>query len=343
MASRAALTPGQAAERTKVLAQRAGAWNRHATEAVRANLELAIEKGEHRLRIDYGGLKILHDLQGGDGKPLGAVAKVEVVERSSSDMMDEDLADTDEPATESSAAAPGPTPEVQHLQPSGAADGAAAATAAARVAELEKRAATATARRRRQKAARKERDERARLLAAQTGAPTGGDAPQEQVHVPLWSTSMGQDAAMVRLLGEVTERCATEGGRRGVQTRAISVLYAGRTYSAAVLSGTVATTMMPGKCGGELLALLGSGLTEEGISTLLRRWSQPQQRSGFLGSTTAQPFASLMRPGPTGTHHQAAAGQAARAGGAAGETRDLRIPRRTDSPQDSFVFGRSGQ
>lgn len=110
---------------------------------------------------------------------------------------------------------------------------------------------------------------------------------------------------MVRLLGEVTERCATEGGRRGVQTRAISVLYAGRTYSAAVLSGTVATTMMPGKCGEELLALLGSGLTEEGISTLLRRWSQPQ----LLG--------------------------------AAGETRDLRIPRRTDSPQDSFVFGRS--
>ena len=89
--------------------------------------------------------------------------------------------------------------------------------------------------------------------------------------------------------------------------RSQQLLYAGRTYSAAVLSGTVATTMMPGKCGEELLALLGSGLTEEGISTLLRRWSQPQQHLG----------------------------------GAAGETRDLRIPRRTDSPQDSFVFGRS--
>ena len=91
--------------------------------------------------------------------------------------------------------------------------------------------------------------------------------------MPLWSTTMGQNGAMVRLLGEVTERCANVGRQRGVRTCAVSVLYGGRNYAANVLSGTVAVTMSASKRGEELLALLGSGLTEESISALLHRWS----------------------------------------------------------------------
>jgi len=172
----------------------------------------------------------------------------------------------------------------------------------------------ATARRRRQKQARKQRDEEARLLAAQAGVQTGVDgAPEQQVMVPLWSATMGQSAAMVRLLGEVTERCAVEGGRRGVSTRAVSVLYGGRNFNASVLSGTVATTMTAGKRGEELIALLGGGLTEEGISTLLRRWSQ-----------AAAPSSPSPAPGPA-------------------DARVARLVARMkaeQTPKDPFVFGK---
>ena len=80
---------------------------------------------------------------------------------------------------------------------------------------------------------------------------------------------------MVRLLGEVTERCANEGRRRSVRTCAVSVLYAERNYSASVLSGTDGATMSSRMRGRHLLLLLGSGLTEEALSDLLHRWSQP--------------------------------------------------------------------
>ena len=318
-----ALTPGQAAERTQAIAQRAGAWNRHATEAVRANLEVAIEKGELRLRIDYGGLKILHDLTDEEGKPLGKVGRVEVLAGDSGVHKDEGLADAGEPAPRDAAAPPAPPREAPLLDGEPMEEDAAkdAAKAAARLATLEERAATATARRRRQKQARKARDEAARLLAAQPGAQTGGgDAPDQQLHVPLWSATMGQGAAMVRLLGEVTERCARESVLRGVPTCAISVLYSGRPYSASVLSGTAATKMTASKCGEELLALLGGGLTEEGISTLLRRWSQAAAASGAsrLAPAARSPSTGGATP-PSGTHDGVTGARALQGGSAVNE------------------------
>ena len=278
-----AYLPGQAAARTQHIAQRAGgAWNRHDTAAVRANIGLAIEIGSPRLRIEYGGLKILYQLVDDLGIPLGGVAKV-VVEGFSGDvLMDDDLTAVAGGPSSAAATHPLPLPEVQPTN--AAADDAVAAVAAVAIAAA-KVAATATARRRRQKQARKERDQAARLLAAQPGVPIGDDAASRVVvHVPLWSTTMGQSAAMVRLLGEVTERCAVEGGKRGVSTRAISIIYGGRAYSAAVLQGTVATCMTASKCGEELLALLSGGLTEEGISILLRRWSQTAATSSSSSS-----------------------------------------------------------
>ena len=264
-------TPAQAVARMdQLVPRRAGAWNRQARAAVRDNLELAIEMGEPRLKLNYGGLIILHQLVGDDGKPLrGKVTRVDVHD-ANDEHMDEDLAaEADEPA---------PAAVVSPAQPQASSrddPAVAAAAAAARVEALEKKAAVRTEARRRQKLARRKRDEAARLLAAQTGAPSNGaGAPETQVHVPLWSTSMGQSAAMVRLLGEVTQRCAVEAGRRGVPTCAVSAVYGGRAYSVSVLSGTVAVQMEANKRGEELLALLGSGLTEEDISVLLRRWSQ---------------------------------------------------------------------
>ena len=293
--SAAALTPSQAAARTQQLAARAGgAWNRHDTAAVRANLELAIEKGEPRLRVQYGGVKILHDLRHDDGTLLGAVSRValEDVEDDGSAHMDEDSAAAAEPAP--AAAAPSPPPP-SHAPPQAPHGVQAAVDDAVRIAALEQKAATQTERRRRQKAARRRRDEDARLLAAQDGARREEGAPEEQVHVPLWSTSMGQGAAMVRLLGEVTERCANEGRRRGVPTRAVSVLYAERNCSASVLSGTKGATMANRARGRQLLLLLGGGLTEETFSSLLHRWSEAAVEAGAAPSahsSATQPASS---------------------------------------------------
>ena len=89
---------------------------------------------------------------------------------------------------------------------------------------------------------------------------------------------------MVRLLGEVTERCANEGRRRGVPTRAVSVLYAERNYSASVLSGTKGAMISNRSRGRQLLLLLGGGLTEETFSSLLHRWSEAASEAGAAPS-----------------------------------------------------------
>ena len=155
---------------------------------------------------------------------------------------------------------------------------------AAELARLQQRAATATARRQRQKAARRARDEAARLLAAQaaSSAQEGGDGdePTKPVHCPLWSTTMDQKQAFIRLVGEVTGRCATVARGRGLKTKAIALPYGGSTYSVSVLTGTEATVMPASRGAAELLALLGAGLTEEGLTALLERWSKPVVASG---------------------------------------------------------------
>lgn len=92
---------------------------------------------------------------------------------------------------------------------------------------------------------------------------------------------------MMRLIEEVTKRCAAVAQQKGVRTCAMSALYGGKGYSVAVLAGTAAVQMTTAKLGEELLALLGSGLTEEGLSTLLNRWSQPLPRAGSFSASSS--------------------------------------------------------
>ena len=112
---------------------------------------------------------------------------------------------------------------------------------------------------------------------------------------------------MLRLLGEVTGRCATVARKRGLSTRAISLPYGGRNYSVSVLTGTEAAVMPASRGAAELLALLGAGLTEAGLTALLERWSKPTVASGSgvlpptSGvATTAQTAASTKGPAPSG-------------------------------------------
>lgn len=300
MRSRDALSPGEAAARTRALAQRAGAaWNRHDTAAVRDNLRLAIEMGEARMRVSYGSnLKILHDLRNDDGTLLGAIRRVVVEDDAGDDGVSMDDGQTDEgrPADSVAATAPADTQRLQPTAPASIPQDDGAAAIAARLAALEKKASVATLRNRRQKAARKERQKAVRLLAAQASSAEAdaraGVVPASQVHCPLWSTTLGQEAAMMRLTGVVTERCAAVARKNDLSTKAVRVQYGGRSLEATVLSGTAAVAMTESKRGEELLALLGSGLTEVGISALLNRWSQ----TAVQGSPPAPRSTSGMRP-----------------------------------------------
>jgi hypothetical protein len=124
---------------------------------------------------------------------------------------------------------------------------------------------------------------------------------------------------VLRLLGEVTGRCATVSRKRGLSTRAISLPYGGRAYSVSVLTGTEATVMPASRGMAELLALLGAGLTEEGLTALLERWSKPavDGGSGVLPTAagvaaTAQTAASTKGPAASGLGSGTPAGGAPR-------------------------------
>lgn len=254
------------------MARRAGsAFNRHDKAAIRASIEVAMEMGHARCFVEYGGLRIRFDLDGG----VGAGSAADEVIRVGGDGSGMEV---DVPAGAPASAPAGVDPPTS---PVAAPADAQAKADAARVEALEKKAAVATERRRRQKKARRQRDEAARLLAAQASSAAGaGDGAQDtRVHCPLWSATVGQGLAMFRLLHEVTERCSTKARDGRVLTKAVEVHYGGRSIgSCNVLSGSAAVGMTACKRGEELLALLGSGLTEERLSTLLNRWAQAQER-----------------------------------------------------------------
>ena len=213
------------------------------------------------------------------------------------------------PATARAGAAPATAPAVpRHVAHEGAvatavAQGAAALSPEAVAALNAERAATQKERRKRQKAARKAREQAALLLAAQsasTAVPTG------QVHVPAWSTTMDQREAFVRLVGETTEKMTRHAhSSSGRSTATVSARYAGRDYSVAVISGTVAMTMTAEKRGEELLALLGSGLKTGDLTNLCARWSQPNTAGSFFNpprtTTGVAPLNLFSRPSPGGS------------------------------------------
>lgn len=277
-ALRDALTPGEAEVRMRTEARRHGGdWNKHCTAAVRANLMLAREFGHQKLHVEYsnGALRFRHDLKG----------DVVVAEEPGGVTIQVDGGDGAQMETEGEGvAAPAPTPNAPvstspgATLPGGDAAATQAAAAAAELERLREKALTATERRRRQRASRKARDDAARLMAghaAATSGKGGGDDALHIVHVPLWSTQMGQTKAMMRLIEEVTKSCSVVAGTRGLSTKGLPLIYGGSKYQVTVLMGTAASEMTADRRGAELLRLLGSGLTEATLSDLLNRWSQP--------------------------------------------------------------------
>ena len=119
---------------------------------------------------------------------------------------------------------------------------------------------------------------------AETEAPRWhGDAetPTSRFAAPLWSTHVDLKMGLTKLIGVVTERCAVEAGRAGLSTRACDLYFSGARYEVTVLSGTAALAMSPTDRTVDLLMLIRHGLTEERLTTLLRRWSK---RSASAGS-----------------------------------------------------------
>ena len=251
--------------------------------------------------FDYGGLRFRYDFLPEGQSVVQPVVTVQ--EEGNGDVQMED----DRPVGRSdSAGAPAPPPvQIDSGWPF---DKKAAAEDAAELVRLREKAATATARRQRQKAARKQRDESARLMAAQSSSGGGGDeSPAWPVHCPLWSTTLDQRQAFIRLAGEVTDRCANVARGRGLHTRAISLPYGGSTYAVSVLSGTEATIMQVSRCTSELVALLGTGLTEDGLTALLERWSKPAAAASSAAhpttagvSTPVRTAAASMGPAASG-------------------------------------------
>ena len=141
---------------------------------------------------------------------------------------------------------------------------------------------TARLRRQRQKAAanvRKaaKREQVAKYASLQYG---GEETPVTRVNCPLWSSAPDLKMAFTKVSSEVTARCAAAARGEGLNTRAVSLLFGGVSYSVSVLSGTVAGEMAATERSIDLLVLLSSGLTEEGLKTLVRRWSKRVARAG---------------------------------------------------------------
>ena len=115
--------------------------------------------------------------------------------------------------------------------------------------------------------------------------------------------------AFIRLAGEVTERCANVARGRGLHTRAISLPYGGSTYAVSVLSGTEAAIMQVSRCTTELVALLGTGLTEAGLTALLERWSKPVAAGGSEAHPTTAGVSMPAQTAAASTAGPAASGQ----------------------------------
>ena len=60
----------------------------------------------------------------------------------------------------------------------------------------------------------------------------------------------------------------------GLSTKACQVLFAGQAYEMTVLSGTAALAGTPTECASDLLMMLSHYLTEDRLTTFLRRWSK---------------------------------------------------------------------
>lgn len=242
--------PSEAVARTQTAARRAGgAWNRHDTAALRANLGAAREAGLPRLMLEYGGLRFRYDFQLLDGAVATHVERM-------------DDAPTGVPEPASGSVAPSKNRFCQAVQE-----------------RHEQVALTATARNRRQKAARKGRDKASREQALHyvRGLYGAADSPTIDVKCDLWSDTMDLKMAFTKLISEVTHRIAMAARQPGgSSTKTQHAHFARVMYQVTVPSGSVAFHMTSDALSTDLIVLLAKGLNEERLATLIKRWSKPR-------------------------------------------------------------------
>ena len=104
----------------------------------------------------------------------------------------------------------------------------------------------------------------------------GADEPKQ--FCPLWSVSLGQRDAFVRLAGELSARIAHARGPTTPSTRPVQAEFRGQPYQVLVFARTSACAMTAKERGDEMVAMLASGVTEERVTALLERWSQAAHR-----------------------------------------------------------------
>tara|TARA_B110000046_G_scaffold178676_1_gene206802 strand:- start:19 stop:846 length:828 start_codon:yes stop_codon:yes gene_type:complete len=262
---------GGALERVQTAARRAGgAWNRHDKSSLRDALEVARELDLPDVKLEYGGLRFRFDLRPGGGAATTAVT-AEQQAGDGDERVEVDM------TSGVSAPPPAPAPGVPTATAPQFADARGSTVeAAADHARLREKEAVAQERRRRQKAARKVREAAAREAIAKYAELPYGDVetPMKKVRCELWSTTVDLKMALTKLVGEVTQRCATEGARAGLSTKACQILFSGQRYEMTVLSGTAVLEMAQTERTTDLLMLINYGLTTERLATLLRRWSK---------------------------------------------------------------------
>lgn len=271
-----------AAARTQAEARRAGgAWNRHDRSALHDALVVGMIVGLPDVKLEYGGLRFRFDLPGAIKNDATSGDEVVVPVEGGDDVQMGGEPDG-APASGATAATSQPAPATPHFADVGPHAGSAASTAA-ELERLRERAATAAERKKRQATARKQRKASEReALAVYCELPYGDTTtPTKSVKAPLWSQPRCDlKQGFIKLVGEITHRCATEAARTGLSTKACPVNFGGRPLDITVLSGTAALRLTPSERAIDLMVFLSHDPDEEKLARLLRRWSKRGTPSG---------------------------------------------------------------
>ena len=173
------------------------------------------------VKLEYGGLRFRFDLPGAIKNDATSGDEVVVPVEGGDDVQMGGEPDG-APASGATAATSQPAPATPHFADVGPHAGSAASTAA-ELERLRERAATAAERKKRQATARKQRKVSEReALAVYCELPYGDTTtPTKSVKAPLWSQPRCDlKQGFIKLVGEITHRCATEAARTGLSTKA---------------------------------------------------------------------------------------------------------------------------
>ena len=275
-----------AAARTQAEARRAGgAWNRHDRSALHDALVVGMMVGLPDVKVEYGGLRFRFDLPGAKSSAgSDDEVVVPVQDGDGVQMMGEPGG---APASGATAANPQPAPATTRFADTALHAGSAASTTA-ELQRLREKAATAAERKKRQATARKLRKVSEReALAVYSELPYGDTTtPTRSNNAPLWSQRRCDlKQGMVKLIGEMTHRCAAEAARTGLTTKACTVTFGGQPFDITVLSGTAALRLTPTERAIDLMVFLSHDPDEEKLTRLLRRWSKRGAPTGAGASS----------------------------------------------------------